>query len=56
MDKNPIPNLYAIGTDGCMLFRTIYSFDTTCGACGASMIYSGRKAANHATAVIKGEI
>jgi fumarate reductase flavoprotein subunit len=55
-DKNPIDNLYAIGTDGCMLFRNIYSFDTTCAACGAAMIHSGRKAANHATALIKGEI
>jgi fumarate reductase flavoprotein subunit len=54
-DKNPIPNLYAIGTDGCMLFRTIYSFDTTCAACGAAMIHSGRRAANHATAVIRGK-
>jgi fumarate reductase flavoprotein subunit len=53
-DRNPIPNLYALGTDGCMLFKTIYSFDTTCAACGAAMIYSGRKAGQHAAQVIKG--
>lgn len=44
---DPIPGLYAIGNDGCMLYRNIYTIDTP-GTCSGWGIASGRKAVSHA--------
>lgn len=43
----PVDGLYAIGNDGCMLYRNIYTIDTP-GTCSGWGIASGRKAVNHA--------
>lgn len=43
----PIDGLYAIGNDGCMLYRNIYTIDTP-GTCSGWGIASGRKAVDHA--------
>ncbi|MBR2835935.1 MAG: FAD-binding protein [Coriobacteriales bacterium] len=51
--KEPIPGLYAVGTDGCMLYRNIYTINIG-GTCNANNINSGRVAANHAHKVIAG--
>lgn len=45
--KQPIPGLYAVGTDGCMLYRNIYPINIG-GTCNANNINSGRMAADHA--------
>jgi fumarate reductase flavoprotein subunit len=45
--RNAIPGLYAIGVDGCMLYRNIYTFDTACAGANANNINSARVAANH---------
>ncbi|MDR1421761.1 MAG: FAD-binding protein [Coriobacteriales bacterium] len=45
--KNPIEGLYAVGVDGCMLYRNIYTFDTACAGANANNINSARVAANH---------
>ncbi len=47
-DKNPIAGLYAVGTDGCMLYRNIYTINVG-GTCNANNVNSARNAANHAT-------
>jgi fumarate reductase flavoprotein subunit len=47
MKKNPIPGLYAVGVEGCMLYRNIYTFDTACAGANANNINSARVAANH---------
>jgi fumarate reductase flavoprotein subunit len=47
MKKDPIPGLYAVGVDGCMLYRNIYTFDTACAGANANNINSARVAANH---------
>jgi fumarate reductase flavoprotein subunit len=52
-NKDPIPGLYAIGVDGCMLYRNIYTFDTACAGANANNINSARVAANHIAAAIK---
>jgi fumarate reductase flavoprotein subunit len=52
MKKEPIPGLYAVGVDGCMLYRNIYTFDTACAGANANNINSARVAANHITATI----
>ncbi|WP_165248191.1 FAD-dependent oxidoreductase [Adlercreutzia sp. ZJ141] len=44
---NVIPGLYAVGNDGCMLYRNIYTIDTP-GTCSGWGIASGRKAVQHA--------
>lgn len=49
MERNPIEGLYAIGTDGCMLYRNIYTFDTACAGANANNVNSALMAANHAT-------
>lgn len=46
--KEPISGLYAVGTDGCMLYRNIYTINVG-GTCNANNINSARAAANHAT-------
>ena len=53
-DKNPIAGLYAIGTDGCMLYRNIYTINVG-GTCNANNINSARNAANHATGSTDGK-
>ncbi len=45
--KKPIEGLYAVGTDGCMLYRNIYTINVG-GTCNCNNINSGRTAANHA--------
>ena len=45
--KDPIPGLYAIGVDGVMLYRNVYTIGTP-GSCSGWCIYSGRKAVQHA--------
>jgi fumarate reductase flavoprotein subunit len=47
--KNVIEGLYAIGVDGCMLYRTIYSYDYALASANAHNIFSARVAAEHAT-------
>jgi fumarate reductase flavoprotein subunit len=47
--KNVIEGLYAIGTDGCMLFRTYYAYDYACTSANAHNIFSARVAADHAS-------
>lgn len=49
--KTPIAGLYAVGTDGCMLYRNIYTINVG-GTCNCNNINSGRTAANHAHGVI----
>ena len=51
--KQPIAGLYAVGTDGCMLYRNIYTINVP-GTCNGNNINSGRSAANHAHSVIAG--
>lgn len=51
--KQPIEGLYAVGTDGCMLYRNIYTINVG-GTCNANNVNSGRSAANHAHSVITG--
>lgn len=46
-NKDPIPNLYAVGTDGCMLWRNLYAINVSGGISGWC-VYSGRTAAQHA--------
>jgi fumarate reductase flavoprotein subunit len=50
--KDPIPGLYAVGVDGCMLYRNIYTFDTACAGANANNVNSGRVAANHIATTI----
>ena len=52
-DGDPIPGLYAIGTDGNMLYRNIYTIDVP-GSCSASGIHGGRVAANEAKKYYEG--
>jgi fumarate reductase flavoprotein subunit len=47
--KNVIEGLYAIGNEGCMLYRTIYSYDYALASANAHNIFSARVAADHAT-------
>ncbi len=51
--KEPVEGLYAVGTDGCMLYRNIYTINVG-GTCNANNINSGRTAANHAHKAIAG--
>jgi fumarate reductase flavoprotein subunit len=46
--KKVIEGLYAIGTDGCMLFRTYYAYNYCCAGANAHNIFSARVAAEHA--------
>lgn len=46
-DKNVIEGLYAVGVDGCMLYRNVYTIDAP-GSCSGNAINMGRTAANHA--------
>ncbi len=49
--KAPIEGLYAVGTDGCMLYRNIYTINVG-GTCNCNNINSGRTAANHAHTLV----
>lgn len=51
-DLNAIPGLYAIGVDGAMLYRNVYTINMP-GTCCANNINSGRGAAQAATDYIK---
>ncbi len=46
-EKTAIEGLYAIGTDGCMIYRNIYTINVG-GTCNANNVNSGRVAAQHA--------
>ena len=46
-NNDPIPGLYAIGVDGCMLYRNVYTIDVPASCCGNS-VNMGRHAANDA--------
>ena len=46
-DENPIEGLYAVGVDGCMLYRNVYTIDAP-GSCSGNAINMGRTAASHA--------
>ncbi|MDD5807074.1 MAG: FAD-binding protein, partial [Eggerthellales bacterium] len=48
-NNNPIEGLYAIGVDGCMLYRNVYTIDVPASCCGNS-VNMGRHAADHACA------
>lgn len=51
--KQPVEGLYAVGTDGCMLYRNIYTINVG-GTCNANNVNSGRATANHAHTLIAG--
>ena len=51
--KQPVEGLYAVGTDGCMLYRNIYTINVG-GTCNTNNVNSGRAAANHAHTRIAG--
>lgn len=46
-DNEPIGGLYAVGVDGCMLYRNVYTIDAP-GSCSGNAINMGRTAAQHA--------
>lgn len=46
-DGNIVPGLYAVGVDGCMLYRNVYTIDAP-GSCSGNAINMGRTAAKHA--------
>lgn len=46
-DKDPIPGLYAIGNDGSMLYRNVYTINMP-GTAFGNQVNSGRESANHA--------
>lgn len=48
-DGNPIPNLYAVGLDGCALYEETYNMALS-GSCNGYCIFSGRNAARNALA------
>lgn len=50
-DKEPIEGLYAVGVDGCMLYRNVYTIDAP-GSCSGNGINMGRTAARHACAAL----
>lgn len=52
-EGDPIPVLYAIGNDGNMLYRNVYTIDVP-GTCSSSGIYGARTAANAAKGYLKG--
>ena len=43
---NPIPGLYAVGTDGCQLYRETYTMNIP-ASCQGNNVNSGRTAAKH---------
>ena len=49
---NPIPGLYAIGMDGNMLYRNVYTINMP-GTAFANAVHSGRLAANHLLAYLR---
>ena len=49
--REPIPGLYAIGVDGVMLYRNVYTIGTP-GSCSGWCIYSGRKAVQDAVETV----
>ncbi len=48
-DGNTIAGLYAVGVDGCMLYRNVYTISAP-GSCSGNAINMGRTAAKHACA------
>ena len=46
-DMTPVEGLYAVGVDGCMLYRNVYTIDAP-GSCSGNGINMGRTAANAA--------
>ena len=51
--KKTIPGLYAIGNDGSMLYRNVYTINMP-GTAFGNQVNSGREAANNARAYIQG--
>ena len=47
----PIAGLYAVGVDGCRLYRKVYPIDVPATCC-ANNIHSGRVAANHIASLL----
>lgn len=52
-DKDPIPGLYAIGNDGGMLYRNVYTINMP-GTAFGNQVNSGREAANNALEYVNG--
>lgn len=50
-DLEPIEGLYAVGVDGCMLYRNVYTIDAP-GSCSGNAINMGRTAAKHACSTL----
>lgn len=48
----PVPGLYAVGTDGCELYRETYTMNVP-ASCNGNNCYSGRTAAKNAAAYLK---
>lgn len=46
-DRKPIVGLYAVGTDGCKMYREAYTINIG-GSCNANNVNSGRIAAREA--------
>ena len=46
-----IEGLYAVGVDGCMLYRNVYTIDAP-GSCSGNAINMGRTAAQHACSLL----
>lgn len=53
-DGKPVPGLYAVGVEGCELYRDGYTMNMP-GSCNGNSVNSGRTAAKSAFAYIKGE-
>ena len=51
-DRNPIDGLYAIGNDGNMLYRHVYTINMP-GTAFGNQVNSGREAANNVASFLK---
>lgn len=51
VDGGVVPNLYAVGVDGVMLYKGLYTIDIP-GSCNANNIWSGRTAVQHACGLL----
>ncbi|MEA5018793.1 MAG: FAD-dependent oxidoreductase [Gordonibacter sp.] len=54
-EKKPIPGLYAIGNDGSMLYRNVYTINMP-GTAFGNQVNSGREAANAAETYLNGAL
>lgn len=50
-DGTPVPNVFAVGLDGCNLYEETYNM-TLSGSCNGYCVYSGRNAADNALVLL----